>query len=73
MKKYKPQYLANTEWTKDIKFNNHWYHLRSVFDNDQNEFDFNQSINDRAFKFDFNQNLLNNQVNKATFDFNIFD
>jgi len=38
-KNYRPRYKANKEWEKDIKFNRHWYHLSSLYDTEQ--FDFN--------------------------------
>lgn len=39
------------EFVKHIKFNNHWYELKSIYDYEQNNFDFNKNIND---EFDFN-------------------
>jgi len=51
---YTPIYKANREWQKDIKFNKRWYHLSSVFDNQ--EFDFNQPMFD-CCEFDFNMEM----------------
>jgi hypothetical protein len=38
------KFLANREFTKNIRFNNHNYILRSVFDTDNTEFDFDDTI-----------------------------
>lgn len=55
-KNYRPRYKANKEWEKDIKFNRHWYHLSSLYDTEQ--FDFNQPLSDQEDSFDFNQTLF---------------
>lgn len=39
MSEYKPKFVANREWSKDIKFNNHWYHLKSLFDQSVCDYD----------------------------------
>lgn len=28
----KTRYLANREWSKNFKFNNYWYQLKSLYD-----------------------------------------
>ncbi|WQJ53370.1 MAG: hypothetical protein [Wendovervirus sonii] len=55
-KDYKPRYKANKEWQKNVKFNKHWYHLESLYDNEL--YDFNQPLTDYSNRFDFNQSLF---------------
>lgn len=72
MSEYKPKFVANREWSKDIKFNNHWYHLKSLFDQSVCDYDFNQAVfDDTNDDIDFNQESLNLSINNTeVFDFN---
>lgn len=39
-----PSYPTAKEWAKDVKFNKHWYHLRALFDDTDELFDFNSAL-----------------------------
>lgn len=59
------KHLANQEWSKDIKFNGHWYHLQALFDQDQDtdtEYNYDDQYQDvsdiNSSKFDFNKEVL---------------
>lgn len=44
------KFTKNREWTKQFKFNNHWYVLKSLFDNyAKKEFDFEKAVNETDF------------------------
>lgn len=71
------QYNTSKEFSKDIKFNKKWYHLTAIFDQDQDNFDFNAIPNSDDI-FDFNDDILdqtneyepNQYIDSVKFDFN---
>ena len=70
------QYNTSKEFSKDIKFNKKWYHLSAIFDQDQDNFDFNELPDQN--EFDFNNDILdqtneyepNQYIDSVKFDFN---
>ena len=66
MKKEKKKYLTNREWTKEFKFNNHWFRLKSLFDANASKENHDDIL--LNMPFDFNDAIISKK-SKAKFDF----
>ena len=61
------KYLANKEFTKNIRHNGHDYILRSVFDTDVSEFDFDATIakyNKKTNTYEFDKSIQKAKYNQ---------
>lgn len=55
MRKAKRIYNTQKEFVKKFKLNNYWFQLKSIYDYDTKEFDFNKVLDDT---FDFNSDII---------------
>ena len=55
MRKAKRIYNTQKEFVKKFKLNNYWFQLKSIYDYDAEEFDFNKILDDT---FDFNSDII---------------